>query len=219
MEPPVQTLFESRANAWPRERIARLDREEIEQLRANALALGETAVAELCDSVLATCTKARRSPSLAERKGRRLLSRSAAFEARGVYLDNARTSWSGVRSSDKTVVIAIWADDVQSRAGSCDCLLWSPGKDGADAWFDTAPGLERLKHCELAAAQAVTEVLLVHGERLEGHAPQHKARSVHGIDPQTVVRMRVEKRGREYWAVWGKHGSGAADVDRSSSPL
>jgi hypothetical protein len=34
--------------------------------------------------------------------------------------------------------------------------------------------------------------------------PEDKARSVHGVDPETVLRFKVEKRGEEYWAVWGK---------------
>jgi hypothetical protein len=27
---------------------------------------------------------------------------------------------------------------------------------------------------------------------------------VHGVDPETVLRFKVEKQGDEYWAVWGK---------------
>jgi hypothetical protein len=48
------------------------------------------------------------------------------------------------------------------------------------------------------------EGLLVYGEALDGHLPEDKARSVHGVDPETVLRFKVEKRGEEYWAVWGK---------------
>jgi len=54
------------------------------------------------------------------------------------------------------------------------------------------------------AAAALAEGRLVYGERLDGHVPEDKARSVHGVDPLTVVHLRVEKRGPEYWAVWGK---------------
>src|SRR6267143_1346904 len=51
---------------------------------------------------------------------------------------------------------------------------------------------------------AGAEGLLVFGERLDGHLPEERARSVHGVDPETVLRFKVEKQGDEYWAVWGK---------------
>jgi len=34
---------------------------------------------------------------------------------------------------------------------------------------------------------------------------EDRARTVLGIDPETVIHFRVEQRGDEYWAVWGKH--------------
>jgi hypothetical protein len=198
----AQVSFGSRADEWPRERIAKLDRDEIEQLRANALTLGESGIAELCDAVLATRVEHRRGPTGTRAKAKRLVSRSAAFEARGVYLQNVRTSWGGVRRSDGIVVFGIWADAVKSRDGGCACLLWQPNA-GSHPWSDSPAGRERLKHCELAIAGVNAEGLLVYGERLEGHAPEEKARSIHGVDPQTVVHLRVVKHGEEYWAVWG----------------
>jgi hypothetical protein len=27
---------------------------------------------------------------------------------------------------------------------------------------------------------------------------------VHGVDPETVVSLKVERSGDEYWAVWGR---------------
>ena len=45
------------------------------------------------------------------------------------------------------------------------------------------PGQERLKHCRLVMAGAAAEGLLVFGERLEGHMPEEKARSV----PQSIL--------------------------------
>src|ERR671938_466800 len=176
----AEVRFGSRVDEWPRERIAKLDRDEIEQLRANASALGESEIAQLCDAVLATRGEHRRGSVTARGKAKRLVSRSAAFEARGVYLHNVRTSWGGVRRSDGTVVFGIWAEAVKSPAG-----------------------LERLKHCELALAGSSAEGLLVFGERLEGHAPEEKARSIHGVDPHTVVHLKVVKDGEQYWAVWG----------------
>ena len=207
----VPAPFSRRVDEWPMERIAKLERDEIEQLRANAIALGESEVAELCNTVLATCAKRPRATPSARAKARRLISRSAAFEARGVYLENARHSWSGVRRSDGTVVIGMWADAVQSRDGGCRCLLWAPNSDGSRPWSDTPGGRERLKHCELALAGAGAEGLLIHGERLAGHAPEEKARSVHGVDPQTVLRLRVEKRDEQYWAVWGARAKDALE--------
>jgi hypothetical protein len=200
MNPDVR--FGSRADEWPRERIAQLERDEIEQLRANALALGESEIAELCDAVLATRTERGRGSAATRAKAKRLVSRSAAFEARGVYLHNLRTSWGGVRRSDGTVVFGIWADAVKSRDGGCACLLWQPN-GGSHPWSDSPAGRERLKHCELAVASTGAEGLLVYGERLAGHAPEEKARSIHGVDPHTVVQLRVVKQGEEYWAVWG----------------
>jgi hypothetical protein len=200
MNPDVR--FGSRADEWPRERIAQLERDEIEQLRANALALGESEIAELCDAVLATRAERGRGSAATRAKAKRLVSRSAAFEARGVYLQNLRTSWGGVRRSDGTVVFGIWADAVKSRDGGCACLLWQPN-GGSHPWSDSPAGRERLKHCELAVASTGAEGLLVYGERLAGHAPEEKARSIHGVDPHTVVQLRVVKQGEEYWAVWG----------------
>ena len=173
------------------------------------MALGESEVAQLCETVLATRAVRPRPSSGKRSKPKRLVSRSAAFEARGVYLENLRTSWGGVRRSDGTVVFGMWADAVQSRDGGCACLLWTPKSEGAHRWCDSPAGRERLRHCQLAVAGAGAEGLLVYGERLEGHAPEEKARSIHGVDPQTVVRLRVEKRGEEYWAVWGARVSTA----------
>src|SRR5690349_1285523 len=89
MNPDVR--FGSRADEWPRERIAHLERDEIEHLRANARELGESEIAELCDAVLATRGERGRGATATRAKAKRLVSRSAAFEARGVYLHNLRT--------------------------------------------------------------------------------------------------------------------------------
>ena len=47
------------ASDWTAERIERLERNEIEQLKANALNLGEAQVAALCDAALAGRPKRR----------------------------------------------------------------------------------------------------------------------------------------------------------------
>jgi len=192
------------ASDWTMERVAKLDRDEIEQLRANALGLGEHEVAAICEKALVHSPKRRTTPAAKQAKAQRLISRSAAFEARGVYLDDARTSWGGVRKSDGAVVMGLWAGAVKSRDGGCGCLLWAPNVDGSHPWSDSASGQERLKHCRLVMDGAAAEGLLVFGQALEGHVPEEKARSIYGVDPLTVVRFKVEKRGEQYWAVWGR---------------
>src|SRR6266851_4448142 len=180
-----------RSAAWTRERVGNLSKQEIQQLRTNAGNLGEQDVVTLCDEALLALPKGggKRNLALAKNgKARRLISRGKAFEARGVHLDDARGSWGGVRSSDGVVVMSLWA----------------PNVDGARPWSDTPSGQERLKHCQLALEGAGAEGLLVFGERLDDHLPEEKARSVHGVDPETVLRFKVEKQGDEYWAVWGK---------------
>ena len=144
-------------------RVERLGRQEVEQLRANAEALGESSVAELCAEVLKTMPKraAAGSAAAAVRNGRHLISRSRAFEARGVFLQDTRGSWSGVRKSDGTVVMTIWAKGVASGNGACSYLLWAPNVDGSRPWSDKAAGRERLEHCRLALKQGGAEGLLL----------------------------------------------------------
>lgn len=189
---------------WTAERVDGLEREELQQLRANALALGEPRVAELCDTALARRPKNRRVAPGQSPTRRKLVSRGKAFEARGVYLQDPRASWGGVRKSDGVVVMTLWAGAVTSLKGGCACLLWAPNLEGSRPWSDSAPGRERLGHCQTALQMGAAEGLLVYGERLEGYAPEEKARSVYGVDVEALVRFTVEKRGEEYWAVWGK---------------
>jgi hypothetical protein len=190
---------------WTRERIDKLDRQEVEQLRSNAAGLGEEGVVALCTEALQSRPKTNRGSASAKNpKVKRLISRGKAFEARGVFVQDPRTSWGGVRKSDGAVVLTLWSDDVVSRDGGCSYLLWAPNVGGARPWSDTPSGQERLKHCQLVMDGAAGEALLVVGERLQGHIPEDKARSVHGVDPETVVHFKVVKHGEEYWAVWGK---------------
>jgi hypothetical protein len=198
--------FRAPTSDWTPERIDKLDRVEIEQLRTNAIDRGADNLAELCAAALAQRPKRREGgKSAVGAKGRRrLISRGKAFEARGVYLQDVRTSWGGVRKSDGTVVLSLWADAVQSADGTCSYLLWAPDTDGTRPWFQSAPGQERLRHCQLALGGAPAEGLLVFGQALEGRLPEEKARSVHGVDPDTLVHFTVEKRGEEFWAIWGK---------------
>jgi hypothetical protein len=195
------------AQSWTKERIEQLGKVDVQQLQANAERLGEPELAALCAGILkdrprVVTTAASRAK--ARTQARSLMSRSKAFEARGVWLTDSRTSWSGVRKIDGVVVVTLWASAIQSASGSCSYLLWAPNVDGNRPWSDKPAGKERLEHCKLAIENGGAEGLLAYGEPLEGHVPEDKARTVLGLDPETVLRVKVEKRGQEYWATWGK---------------
>jgi hypothetical protein len=201
----------SRTHDWTLARIEQLSKRDIEQLRDNAEGLGEAAVAALCDQVLKMRPKsaAKRGDLPAPHtRARHLISRSKAFETRGVFLQDSRSSWSGVRKSDGVVVMSIWAGAVASSDAGWSVLLWAPNLEGTRPWSDLAAGKERLEHCRRAMAHGGAEGLLVYGDALDGRLPEEKARSVHGVDPETVVHFRVEQRGEEYWAVWGRKSQG-----------
>lgn len=196
-----------RSSSWTKERVDRLSKQEIQSLRANAGSLGAADVIALCDEALLGSPRSdngKHSAPSGNVKARRLISRIKAFSARGVHLLDARAGWGGVRKSDGMVVMSLWADAVKSRNGGCGYLLWAPNVDGSRPWSDSASGRERLKHCQLGIERDGAEGLLVYGESLDGRLPEDKARSVHGVDPETVLRFKVEKHGEEYWAVWGK---------------
>ena len=203
-----KAVFARRTVDWTKERIGQLSKQEIEQLRINAAALGEDSVVALCSEVLGEPRKQRgraaKGGAAAPVKRRRLVSRRKAFEARGVMLNDVRTSWSGVRKSDGAVVISLWADAVGSAEGACSYLLWAPNVAGSRPWSDQPGGKERLEHCKLVLNGGRAEGVLVYGEKLEGYLPEDRARSVHGVDPEVVLQLEVERRGEEYWAVWGR---------------
>lgn len=194
-------------NGWTLERIAQLSVQDIRQLRENAERLNETAVVGLCSEALtlaAPVARARaRSKSPANTKAGRLIARSRAFEARSVWLQDPRTSWGGVRKSDGEVVMALWADAIESADGRCSYLLWAPNVNGSRPWSDEPAGKERREHCQRAMERGRAEGLLVYGERCSGHIPEDKAYSVLGVDPETVVVFQVQMRGAEFWATWG----------------
>jgi hypothetical protein len=194
----------ARATVWTRERLDQLDKPELLNLQANAARLGENELAQLCSELLKQRPRGD-SGAIVPKKGRdKFLSRSNAFAAMGIWLQDPRTSWSGVRKADGMVVMAVWRAAVQAIDGGCACLLWRPNSAGVRPWSDTAAGRERLEHCKLAMQRGSAEGLMVHGEPLEGRLPEDRARSVFGIDMRTVVHLRVELRGREYWGIWGK---------------
>jgi hypothetical protein len=193
-------------SAWTRERLDHLGRQELINLQANAARLGETELAALCEDQLRERPPGRAGSAANPRlKGRnKLVPRSRAFGARGVWLQDPRTSWSGIRKADGTVVIALWHAAVQAINGACACLLWAPNSGGSRPWSDSTAGRERHDHCKLAMERGGGEGLLVHGEALEGRLPEDRARTVLGIDAETLIHFRVERRGGEFWATWGK---------------
>lgn len=196
-----------RAAEWTAERLARMTTQEIKQLRENAERLNEPGVVQLCTEALAgkrTTKRPGKRTAGPRTKARHLIARAKAFEARGVYLQDARTSWGGVRKADGAVVLALWADAVQSTDGTCRYLLWAPNVEGARAWSDGPAGRERLAHCKVAAQAGTAEGILVYGQALAGHLPEEKAQAIHGVDPEVVLTFAVEQVGAEYWAVWGK---------------
>jgi hypothetical protein len=196
---------------WTLERIEQMTVQEIKQLRENAERLNQTQVAAWCSEALrggSSRARSRAGGQSGGTKARRLIARARAFEARGVSLQDRSTSWGGLRKSDGAVVMALWAEGIESADGGCRYLLWAPNVDGSRPWSDQPAGRERLEHCKRAMTQGQAEGLLVYGERLTGHIPEDKAYAVHGVDPETVVVFRVEQHDTEFWAYWGKRTRG-----------
>jgi hypothetical protein len=180
-------------------RAARLFHALSDEIRLEVIDLlrdGERCVCELTEALDITQTT--------RGKDDERVARARAFEMRGVWLEDRRTSWSGVRKSDGAVVMALWADAIKSADGACAYLLGAPNEGGLRPWSDTAAGKERLEHCRRAQERGCAEGLLVYGQPLDGHLPEERAYTVHGIDPDTVLVFQVEMRGAEFWATWGK---------------
>lgn len=192
-------------SAWTRERIAALKPNEVRQLRANAERLREHDVVALCDEVLGSRSK-EVGPRTAKRQreldGRPLVSRSKAFEMRGVKLRNPRWSWGGIRASDGDVVFTIWANEIRTDGDTRRYMLWGANRGGDRPWSDTAGGRERLEHCQIALARGEGEGVLIYGEQRGRDLPLQEASKVSGADPHTVLRFKVQREGDEYWAVW-----------------
>ena len=204
-------LKRGNASDWTAGRIGELSVDEIKRLRDNAERLNEPALVELC---LAALQQARSSRGRALRtagpatRASRLVARVKAFEMRGVFLTDPRTSWGGVRKADGKVVMALWADGVESVDGGCRYRLWAPNVDGSHPWSDKPGGRERIDHCRQAIDDGGAEGLLVYGQPLSSHQPEDKAYAIHGADPETVLAFSVEKVGNEFWAKWGARAAG-----------
>jgi hypothetical protein len=195
-----------RSRDWTPEHIERLETADVQQLRENAEKLGATTVVALCDTALAarpnTVSRSAGAPGVPKQYGH-LISRQAAFQARGVFSADVHSGWSGVRKADGMVVMTLWAAAVKVNAGRCSQLLWTPNVDGSRPWSDTPAGRERLRHCILALERGGAEGMLVHGEHFDGEAAEHNARTIYGVESERVVRFKVEQKGAEYWAMWG----------------
>src|SRR3970040_2586555 len=139
-----------RSSSWTKERVDRLGKPELQNLRANACSLGAEDVIALCDAALLgfpASGNGKRGAPAGNAKSRTLISRIKAFGARGVHLHDARASWGGVRKSDRMVVMSLWADAVRSRDGGCGYLLWGPNVQGSRPVGDSPGGRERRTPC------------------------------------------------------------------------
>ena len=209
----LPNLKRGNAGDWTPERIGELSTQELKQLLGNAERLNEPSVAELCRAALKVARSTVRSATRKAgpgTKARQLIARISAFEARGVFLQDARTSWSGVRKADGKVVMALWADAIESADGTCRYLLWAPNIDGSRPWSDKPGGRERLEHCKRAMQLGGAEGLLVYGRALPTHLPEDKAYAIHGADAETVVTFEVEQVDAEFWAKWGRKAATSA---------
>src|SRR5258706_8684985 len=137
-----------KAVQWTKERIEALGTADVRQLRANAEKLAEPAIVGWCDEILQGRPKTGAGSRTKPKNTRKLISRSKAFELRGVYLQDPGWSRGGVRKADGMVVVTIWAGDVQAAGGGCSYLLWSPNVAGSSTGPGTPHGNERLHHCQ-----------------------------------------------------------------------
>ena len=202
-------------SSWSIDRIKKLSAAEVRQLRKNAQYRKRDDVVGMCDEALRTSRKANtagRAGKKPPRTGPRLVSRSKAFEARGVKLRNSRWSRGGVRESDGLVVFTVWARDIETSGEDCRYRLWAPNTDGLHPWSDTAGGKERLEQCGLALSQGQAEGILIYGEQRGSELPLEKASKVTGADADTVLRFSVRREGAEYWADWSAKAAQPAGV-------
>ena len=198
----------TRSTVWSAERIQALTTPELRQLHANAQRLQEGDVEALCAQALSLRGRSAlaRKPTIRKKRrtdGRRLISRSQAFGMRGVTLANRFWSRSGLTKTGD-VVFAFFNGDVRHEAGGAsNCMLWAPNTGGTRPWSDSPGGQERLAHCKKAVERGRAEGLQVFGTPLEGTLPEEKMQSVDGADADSVLDIRVEKRGDQFWASWG----------------
>lgn len=190
---------------WTAESVGRLTVDDIKQLRDNAARHQAKDVVALCEQALEAAKGggAAKGPRASRSRKAKLVPRRNAFQLRGVMLNESMSSWGGVRSTDGTVVMSLWAEDIRQEDGGCRYLLWAPNVNGARPWSDSPGGQERLEHCKRALAAGHAEGLLAYGVRHTGYLPEERATTVSGVDPTVVIAFRVVRQGDEYWAEWG----------------
>ncbi len=193
-----------RVAKWSKEQIGKLTTPELRALLENAERLKEPEVAALCNELLDARPRGHAVVRRQKQPGeaRRLVSRRKAFEMHGVSLHNRVWSRSGVRAADGAVVLTVRADQIQKTEGANNCLLWAPNIAASRPWSDTPGGKEELEHCRLALERGAAEGLLTYGKRAAGAAPEDNGTSTDRVNAETVLSLRVEKRGEEYWATW-----------------
>jgi hypothetical protein len=184
-------LPRGRIAKWSKEQLAKLSTLELRALLANAERLHEQEVAALCNELLDSRPHGHPPRSARKRSARRLVARNKAFELNGVT-PRSRIWSRGATRSDGAVVLLIATGEVERTGALQSCLLWAPNVGDARPWSDSPGGRERLEHCRHALGGAAAHGLLMHGN------PAADER----VDPETVLELRVELRGDEYWATW-----------------
>jgi hypothetical protein len=194
-------LPRGRVAKWSKEQIDKLTTLELRALLANAERLKETEIAALCNELLDARPRGhpvvRRHKQAGEARG--LVTRGKAFQMNGVSLRNRVWSCGGIRA-DGAVLLSVRAEDVQKAQGANSCLLWAPNVADSRPWSDSPGGKERLEHCRIALERGAAEGLLIYGTRRA--PPEDNLPRADRVDAETVLNLRVEKRGDEYWASW-----------------
>jgi len=192
-----------RVAKWSKEKIDKLTTPELRALLENAMRLKEPEVAALCNELLDARPRGR-APVRRDKhsgSGRRLVSRNKAFELRGISPASRIWSRGGIRA-DGAVILAVRAEEVQKANGASSYLLWAPNVEASRPWSDSLGGKERLEHCRIALERGAAEGLLTYSKRAAAGAPpkDNGTSPPDLIDADTVLELRVEKRGEEYWA-------------------
>jgi hypothetical protein len=187
----MDIMERGRIAKWSREQLDKLTTPELRALLANAERLKETEVAALCNELLDARPRGR--PPVRRDKhsgsGRRLITRSKAFEKHGVVPASRVWSRGGLRA-DGAVVFLLRAGDVHKISGRETYRLWAPNTGNSQPWSDTAGGRERLQHCRVALERGVAEALLTYGSGSTAEL----------VDLDQLITLRIEQRGEEYWA-------------------
>lgn len=197
----ARLLPRGRVAKWSKEQIDKLTTLELRALLANAERLKETEVVALCNELLHARPRGHAPVRRHKQPGeaRRLVSRGKAFEMNAVSLRNRVWSRGGIRT-DGAVLMTVRAEEVQEAEGANSCLLWAPNVADSRPWSDSPGGQERLEHCRIALERGAAEGLLTYGKRRA--QPEDKSSKADLVDAETVLNLRVEKRGDEYWASW-----------------